>query len=245
MRYISILMLYIVSWSLMPFAVAQETDLQRMNRVVAERFPGSSPDHISLSPVPGIFEIGVGGSLLYMTADGRYAFTGKLFDVETRTDLSERVLGGMRLKSLATVKEERMIIFEPKGETKHTITTFTAIDCPYCRKMHQEMDQLNDNGIRVRYMLYPRAGVDSDSYDKAVSVWCAKDRKKELTLAKSGKRPEQRECPNPVKEHMTIAQRLGLGGTPMTITDTGEKIQGYVPADQMTQRLDAAKLVQQ
>ena len=122
---------------------------------------------------------------------------------------------------------------------KHTITTFTDIDCPYCRKMHREMAAMNGLGIRVRYLLFPRAGFLSSSYDKAVSVWCAADQRSAMTRAKAGEIPEKRDCDNPVAEHMAIARRLGLTGTPFTITNTGRVISGYRPAQELRESLDA------
>ncbi len=107
--------------------------------------------------------------------------------------------------------------------------------------MHAEMDELNAKGVRVRYMLYPRAGFPSVSYDKAVSVWCAPDQQAEMTFAKSGAMPEERECPNPIEQHMALAQRLGLRGTPFTITDTGRVIAGYMPASELVESLDSDK----
>jgi thiol:disulfide interchange protein DsbC len=179
--------------------------------------------------------------VLYVTGDAKYAFTGQLVDVANRTNLTEPALATARLSLLEQMPESKMIVFEPEGEVNHTITTFTDIDCPYCRKMHQEMATLNEQGIRVRYMLFPRAGIDSRSYEKAVSVWCADDRQRELTLAKNGADPEQRECDNPIVEHMRFAERMGLTGTPLTITDTGDKIGGYMPANDLAERLDVAK----
>ena len=130
-----------------------------------------------------------------------------------------------------------MINYEPSGKVEHTLTTFTDIDCPYCRKMHAEMDALNANGIRVRYLLFPRTGASSPSYDKAVSVWCAPDRAEALTWAKSGEEPEKRTCDNPIREHMALAHQLGLTGTPFTITDTGRIITGYMPLETLLSTL--------
>ena len=48
--------------------------------------------------------------------------------------------------------------------SQNTISTFTDSDCPYCRKMHKEIGQLSDAGVRVRYMLFPRTEVGSPSY---------------------------------------------------------------------------------
>jgi thiol:disulfide interchange protein DsbC len=103
------------------------------------------------------------------------------------------------------------------------------------------MSLLNRMGIRVRYMLFPRAGIGSNSYEKAVSVWCAEDQQSEMTKAKSGAMPELRDCDNPVREHMALGRRLGLRGTPYSITDTGRAISGYVPAPELLDSLEADK----
>jgi thiol:disulfide interchange protein DsbC len=218
-----------------------ESEEGRVAGAIAKRFPGSTAEHIAPAPVPGFYEVSIDGELIYVTPDARFAFAGRLFDLEQRKDLTEPVVGTLRLKSIDSVPEEKMIIFEPDGEPVHTITTFTDVDCPYCRKMHKEIDQLTDAGVRVRYMLFPRTAVGSPSYLKAVSVWCSDDRKNAMTQAKLGETPEARDCPNPVIEHMQLANRLGLTGTPMTITDAGERLNGYLPADSLVARLEAAK----
>ena len=220
-----------------------ESDLQAIKRTISERLPGATVDHVAPSPIKGIYEVGVdGGDIIYVSADGRYLLSGVMIDLVTQENLTERVLAGRRVKVLDGVPENSMIIYEPEGEVKHTLTTFTDIDCPYCRKMHREMALLNRMGIRVRYMLFPRAGVASKSYVKAVSVWCSDDQQGELTKAKTGAIPEIRECQNPVREHMALARRLGLQGTPYTITDTGRAIGGYVPAPELLESLEADKL---
>lgn len=220
-----------------------ESDLQAVKRKIAERLPGATVDHVAASPVKGVYEVGIdGGDVVYVSADGRYLFNGALIDLVSRENLTERVLAGRRVKSLDSVPEDSMIIYEPEGAAKFTITTFTDIDCPYCRKMHREMALLNRMGIRVRYMLFPRAGPASPSYEKAVSVWCADDQQSEMTKAKAGAVPEKRVCENPIREHMALARRLGLRGTPYTITDTGRAIGGYVPAPELYESLEADKV---
>ncbi|NIR30859.1 MAG: DsbC family protein [Gammaproteobacteria bacterium] len=218
----------------------EHTAPDRVARAVAESFPGIEPRHVAASAVPGLYRVVLGGDLVYVTADGRHLLTGKLFDLEARKDLTEPVLARLRLQTLRGVPESRMLVFAPQGETRYTITTFTDIDCPYCRRMHAEIDELNGLGIRVRYLLYPRAGIGSRSYDKAVSVWCAADRNAALTRAKTGRNPPKRSCDNPVQEHMRLADEVGLTGTPMTITESGERIRGYLPPKELLARLRGA-----
>ena len=189
-----------------------------------------------------MFEVGFGSQVFYVSTDGRYVLSGRLLDMETRENLTEGYLSKVRRQAIDSYDESRMIVFEPKGEVKHTITTFTDVDCGYCRKLHAEMDQYSELGIRVRYMLYPRAGVESKSYEKAVSVWCAENQQEEMTFAKQGGVPDRRTCENPVQEHMAIARELGLQGTPMTITDSGDQIMGYMPAQELFAQMEAEKL---
>jgi thiol:disulfide interchange protein DsbC len=87
-------------------------------------------------------------------------------------------------------------------------------------------------------MSYPRAGVGSPSYKKAVSVWCAKDRKKAITEAKAGKSIASEECKDPVKLHMAAAEKLGLRGTPLLVLEDGGTYPGFVPPEKLIKVLE-------
>ncbi|MGH8473874.1 MAG: thioredoxin fold domain-containing protein, partial [Gammaproteobacteria bacterium] len=63
----------------------------------------------------------------------------------------------------------------------------------------------------------------------------AKDRQQALTDAKLGKPVSPATCDNPVKRQYDLGQRMGIQGTPALITDTGEELGGYVPAQQLVQ----------
>ena len=217
---------------------AAEDEIDRLRATLAERLPNVTPDRIAPSPIPGLYELVIGTQVVYVTGDARLALQGRLIDLANGTDLTEPVVSKARLKLLASMPEEKMVIFEPEGKVKHTLTTFTDIDCPYCRRLHAEMGQINALGIRVRYMLYPRAGPDSESFRKSVDVWCADDRNEAMTRAKAGQPLPRGDCPNPVREHMDLAVQLGLTGTPYSITETGETISGYAPAQRLAARLD-------
>lgn len=200
--------------------------------------PGVTPDEISPSPIKGVSEVQLGPRLLYVTNDGKYLFQGSLIDLETLKDISEDRRQTMRLDAVNALGEDKMIIF-PAKKPRHTITVFTDIDCGYCRKLHNEVDKYNERGITVRYLMYPRAGVGSPAYDKAVSVWCEEDRRQALTDAKAGKQLPKRECQNPVKEEYELGQQIGIRGTPAIILDDGALLPGYIPADKLAKSLDS------
>ncbi|MGR9100546.1 MAG: DsbC family protein, partial [Gammaproteobacteria bacterium] len=172
--------------------------------------------------------------------DGRYILEGKLIDVAARKDLTDVRLAGVRVQALKKVGRDNMIVFEPK-ESKYKVSVFTDIDCGYCRKLHSEIDQFMKEGITVQYLFFPRAGLGSKSFQKAVSVWCAEDRQKALTEAKKGNDPEEKTCDNPVKDHMRLGQEFGMTGTPMLVTEKGTIFPGYMPASQLAKALAMEK----
>lgn len=194
-------------------------------------------DSVAGTPVEGIYEVVSGPHIVYVSADAKFMFQGELIDLKKRVSLTEPRRRETIKAAVAAVSEDQMIIYEPK-ETRHTITVFTDIDCGYCRKLHSEMDDFLKAGIRVRYMMYPRTGKGSSSYDKAVAVWCAEDRNSALTDAKNGKDPAMKRCDNPIDAHMELVAKLGARGTPFIVLENGQTQPGYVPAARMAQLLD-------
>lgn len=195
-------------------------------------------DSIEPSPVDGLYEVMVGTQLMYVTGDGRYFVDGRIVDLERREDLTEPRLNAARLRAVEEMGEAEMVVFDPSAQTQHTITVFTDIDCGYCRKLHQEIDAYGEEGIRVRYLFYPRAGKGSPAYDKAVSVWCADDRQAALTKAKAGQRIPSEQCANPVDRHMALGRELGISGTPALLLESGELVPGYIAPARLAAMLE-------
>lgn len=218
------------------FAVNVHADETAIREQFTKSMPTMTIDSIKPSPIKNIFEVSVGGSMVYVSDDGKYLLQGRLIDVQTKTDLTEEKLSGSRKLALDKLGENKMIIFKPKIHT-YTVSIFTDIDCGYCRKLHSELDSYLAEGIEIRYLFYPRAGKGSDSYKKAVSVWCAKDRNAALTAAKKDQKVEAKTCENPVDEHMALAGDFDVKGTPMIVTEKGTIYPGYLPAKQLLEVL--------
>jgi thiol:disulfide interchange protein DsbC len=200
---------------------------------------GVEPESVEPTPVPGLYEVVVGANVLYMSADGNYMLQGDLIDVRQRVSLTEASREKARRGVMSAVGEDQTILFAPeKDKIKHTVTVFTDVDCGYCRKLHREMDQYLEAGIAIRYMMYPRAGAGSESYRKAVAVWCAEDQQQAMTDSKAGKDIDMKSCDNPIQQHMELAQQLGLRGTPYLVMENGEVAPGYVPAKALAKMLN-------
>ncbi len=198
---------------------------------------GAKPDSIMPSSIPGLYEVIVGGQVLYLSQDGRFAVQGDILELSSRTNLTENRRGALRSQAIAAVGESNMVVFAPEGQARHTVTIFTDIDCGYCRKLHSQIADYNKEGIKIRYLMFPREGIGSESFNKAVAVWCADNRQDALTKAKRGENVERKTCDNPVKAQYELGQKLGVRGTPSLILESGDMIPGYVPPTQLTQML--------
>lgn len=218
-------------------SLSAQADNKAVEDALKKALPTVKLDTINPSPIKGIYEVVVGARLFYISEDGRYLMQGSMVDLNTREDLTEKKLSQARLDALNKIGADKMIVFTPKI-LKHVAYVFTDIDCGYCRKLHSEIDQYLKEGIEIRYLFFPRAGENSDSYFKAVTVWCAKDRNNALTRAKNGENLAKKECKNPVKEHMDLAAAMGANGTPMIVTEKGTILPGYVPAAQLTKIME-------
>ncbi len=211
-------------------------DEAKIRKVMGQSMPSLKIKSVKESSIKGLFEITVGSDIFYVSADGKYLIQGHLIDVVNRKDLTEEKLSGVRMDAINKLGEDKMIVFKADN-SKYKVSIFTDIDCGYCRKLHAEIDKYIAEGITVQYLFYPRAGKGSDSYNKAISVWCSKDRNVALTDAKNGKTLEAKTCDNPIDEHMQLALDFDVRGTPMIVTDKGNVFPGYVPAERLVKEL--------
>lgn len=200
-------------------------------------------DSVRPSPMSGVYEVTVPGQVVYVTGDGKYLMQGMLLDIPNKVDLTEKRRSELRRTLLAAAPSSQRIVFKPKGEVKHTVTVFTDIDCGYCRELHKHMAEYNDRGIQIEYMLFPRAGVGSESFRKAVAAWCSKNQQEALTKAKAGDDPGNATCVNPVEAQYNLGQQVGVTGTPTLVFPDGSVAPGYVTPDQLEQRLIAAEAI--
>jgi len=223
-----------LSWCL-PLLAEDKFDVVEAR--IRELAPTARSIAVAETPIDGVLQVQVNGEIVYATDDGKYLLQGRVIDLETREDLTETAKSGIRKELMAHMDSSKSITFSPEKPV-YELTVFTDIDCGYCRKLHAQIAEYNEQGIAIHYMAFPRSGVGSPSFDKAVSVWCAKDQQVALTNAKAGNDPEPLQCENPVTDQYELGIELGVTGTPALLTSSGQLIPGYVPPETLRQRLD-------
>ncbi len=232
----SALILLLLAFGVATTAFASDAEIKELRKSLATRMPTAVDASIKVTPIAGLFEVMSGNQVMYMTKDARYIFDGDIYDMNSRKNITEDARGAIRLQALNALGEENMLVYMPKGEVKHTITVFTDIYCPYCRKLHNEMDDYRNNGVKVRYIFVPFKG--PKSVQTSVSVWCSKDRTKAMDKAKSGEDLETKTCDNPISKHQALATELGIRGTPAIMLESGTMLPGYVPSSKVIEKLN-------
>ena len=214
-------------------------DTAELKQSLAKTLPQYEASYIEKTPIEGIYQVIIGGQVIYMTKDARYMIDGNLIDLSTKKNYTEDAMSGIRLSQIEKLGEDKMVVYTPET-IKHTITVVTDIDCPYCRRLHNEMDQYMAGGVQVRYIFMPLKG--KSDFRTTVSVWCAKDRNEALDMAKAGAELEAKDCENPINEHLTVSRSLGVRGTPAIILQDGSMLPGYVPASKLIAELQKLNL---
>ena len=207
--------------------------------VLLDAFPEANDVKISESSIQGLYTVSIGSQVFYMSQNGQFILQGDIYNVETGANLTERDRISARKDFLNQLDEEEMVIFAP-DDFKHTVTVFTDVDCGYCRKFHSEIDEVMEQGIRVRYLFFPRTGPGKESWEKAEKVWCSQDRQSAITKAKQGKSLRTKICSKtPVQKHYSLGQMFMVQGTPTMVSDKGKIIVGYLPANVLKDRLES------
>ena len=198
---------------------------------------GLMVETIENSEIAGLYAVQfTNGPLVYSNASGDHFVVGDMFKVEGEgyVNLAEQRRDGARKDKIDALSPDDMIVFSPASEARASITVFTDVTCFYCQKLHKEVPELNRQGIEVRYLAYPRAGVGSPGYRQLASAWCSDNPQDTLTRLKNKEAIADNVCPtNPVAAQYQLGQELGVRGTPAIITDSGQMIPGYQSADEL------------
>lgn len=213
---------------------AQDDPAAVIRSVIQSTQPNMQIESISPSPIEGIYELQMqGGQSIFASADGRFFIPGDLYEAlpEGLVNRGEEKRNVVRADKIAAVPESEMIIYEPVDGRKATITVFTDVDCPYCRQLHGEMDRLNELGIAVRYLAYPRTGLNTETHYKMISTWCADDPNVMFTSATRGGNIPEKQCDDPIAGHYQLGREVGVTGTPALVLEDGTILPGYIPAD--------------
>jgi len=192
---------------------------------------------IQPSPLAGTKTVLTESGVMYVSDDGKHFIQGPLYDVSGAQPVN--VTNQLLEKKVDALAKE-MIVYKAAKE-QHVITVFTDITCGYCRKLHEQMADYNALGITVRYLAFPRQGLNSPTEKQMKSIWCTADRKKALDAAMKGDDISSASCDINLDEHYKLGVLYGIQGTPAILLENGMMVPGYQGPQEMKQLLDSQK----
>lgn len=198
---------------------------------------GLQVNAVANSPMPGLLQVFTQRGLFFTSSDGRFFIEGNIYDLQQAELVNDVQMRGYVTGQLPALADS-YIEYKAKDE-KHVVYAFTDPTCGYCQKLHSEMKQYNDAGITIRYLAFPRGGLNSKTALEMQHLWCARNQQKAMDLAKDNKRNPPAMCDNPVKKHYELGQSFGINGTPALILDTGRIIPGYQPVAGLLKQFEA------
>lgn len=212
--------------------------------------PSIKIDTVTSSPIPNIFVVKIkDGPSVYSNSDGTLVFTGDMLVLKdgVYARWEDPSIAKNRATMYGKLDAKDAIVFPAKGETKAVVYVFTDVECGYCIKLHSQLSSYtengvqypgyNDLGIEVRYLAFPRTGLDTESGTKAVSAWCAKDRRDAINKLKNGESIPTTKCINPVAKQFEIGSKIGVNGTPAIWLPNGDLKPGYMPPTELANML--------
>lgn len=241
-----------LSLVLSSIAVADVADDVRAR--LKEKMPQLDIKTVSESPMEGVFEVVFDGyRVVYVSEDAAYVLDGSLMELSTGRNLTRdrsdelqlaryEEMGKKWVGSLRGFGSDRFLNFDGSDDGElagREMYVFTDITCPYCARFHEQIDELNAAGVTVRYVLFARAGLNSQPHKQHISIWCSDDQQQALTDGKAGKPVAPASCENPVDDHMQLTRDVEVNATPTIVMDTGERVDGFRPAADFIESMKA------
>ncbi|MDD5250524.1 MAG: DsbC family protein [Rhodocyclaceae bacterium] len=218
-------------------AHAENGDTAEIKKVVEASFgKGTKVDSVRDAGFLGLYEVVVGGDVLYTDKKANYFLLGDVIDAKSRKNLTEE-----RKNKLAQIKFSDlpfdMAVKQVRGNGKRIFATFEDPHCGYCKKLAHELQGMTD--VTIYTFLFPI--LSPDSSEKARNIWCAHDKAKAWNdWMLNGVEPAAAKCDAPTDKVVALGRRLNVRGTPTIFFTDGSRVPGFIPAAQIEQTMAKA-----
>lgn len=221
-------------------ALAQNVEANLKKSVEAALGEGAKVDNVRKAGALNLYEVQIGGDILYTDEKATHLIIGHIIDPKTRKDLTQE-----RIDKLSQIKFSDLpldlAIKQVKGNGgngKRMIATFEDPNCTYCKKLAKELQSVTD--VTVYTFLYPI--LSQDSVNKSKAIWCASDRIKAWNdYMINGTAPAAGKCDTAALDKvMVTARKLNIRGTPAVFLADGSRIPGFMPAAKLEEAMKNA-----
>jgi len=219
---------------------AQNTVETTIRKNIEPRLGGARIDSIKETPYSGMYELRVGGDILYTDKKAEYLFIGQVYDAKTSKNLTRE-----RIDNLNKIKFSdlplSLAMKQVKGDGKRVIAVFEDPNCGYCKRLRQTTLKDLDN-VTVYTFMYNI--LSPDSVEKSKNIWCAPNRMQAWDdWMINGKVPPAAPagCETPNEKVLELGHKLNVQGTPAIFFTDGTRIPGAVDLPTLETKLQSLK----
>ena len=214
-------------------------DKKDAEEIVKKIAPNGEVADIKMAPVKGLWQIDVvaGQQRGAVFLDFSKKFVAQLIPVEY-----------LKAQKPPQPKPEKLdfqkiplgdaVVLGP-ADAKKKVVVFTDPDCPFCRRLHEEMKKVLEMRKDVAfYLIMFPLEMHKDAFRKAQSILCEKSQAI-LDDAFSGKEVPDPKCSaDAVERTKALANSLNISSTPTLVREDGTVNSGMLPADKLSEWID-------
>ena len=208
-----------------------------VKKEVEKKFPEVKIERVTKTIYGGLYEIFAGSEILYTDEKVTFLVLGNLIDTQTRNNITEA-----RMQKLTAIKFDDLPLEQAiklvRGNGSRRMAIFADPNCGYCKRFEQDVNQLEN--VTAYIFTYPI--LSPDSMTKSKSIWCSPDRLKawQDQMLRGQAPTAAGTCESPVDKLVALGQRLRINGTPTTFFESGDRVSGAIPKEQIEAKLIAA-----
>lgn len=210
--------------------------------------PEVNVDEVKFSKLKGLYEVVVKKNdkpaILYLDFGKNHIVLGRIIDIKEKKDITRESIEEQSYVNVSKISTKNAIVMGNKnGKTK--LYVFTDPDCPFCAKLHKEIEQLvkEEPDLKV-YLILIALPMHKDAKWKAQSIICTS--KKDMSLAiKMLEDNFQQKMINKINcgkvqyvdKNKKMADSLGIGATPTIVFPNGKMVMGAIGKEEIKKHL--------
>ena len=218
--------------------VGAETPVEaNIKKLIEPRLAGGAKvESVKETPYGGLFEVRVGGEILYTDKNAQYLFLGQVINTTTRQNLTKQRIDEINKIKFSDLPLD-LAVKVVKGDGKRVIAVFEDPNCGAC-KQFRKTTLKEVNNVTVYTFMYNILA--EDSFVKSKNIWCSPDRSKALDewmIDGKAAPTAPANCANPNEKVSELGYKLRVNGTPAVFFTDGTRMPGVIDLPSLEAKL--------
>lgn len=203
-------------------------DLTTVKNHLQKQYPLLKIENVATTDVKGLYSASMDGQIIYLSEDAEYVLLGPMLRLKDQKNLTKDLMmkqNPIDWKSLPLQDAIKTV----RGTGKRQLAVFSDPNCPYCKRLEEDLKKLNN--VTIYTFIFP---IKPQSVAVSKDVWCSENRAYAWqNLMEKSQAPKNKSCDNPIERNLALGKKLGLSGTPTLVFSNGWKVMGAASADEI------------